>query len=316
MRKLFFFALISVGYTQSMAQSNYDRQAQNREYQRISQATQRAYSVPSSTPTTSTYRPPTSTTSNSSSSSSNSSSGNTSSGVSITPATSSSWGDGGKFQRQQNAIYAKDQADLIVYQKRVKEFERLTVNIPKNEENYQKLVNIALSVGLSGGLAYSLNAAYEPRKNSAYYVDPLKYYVPPPTVIELPRLAKNDQTLYDKYTIKAEELRKKKDYKNLIEMYKNAYAISPDPSLMYKIGMAYFYNFGNFNQALTAFLTAEKSPILKNESSNSLANDIQRRIGSCNLFLNNLSESRNVLLKEYNKEKYKWSAIELSYAYY
>lgn len=139
----------------AIAQTEYERQAQNREYKRLQEATQRAYHVPSSTPSSSTYKSPSSTSSSpsstSSSSSSSSSSGSRSSGGTIMPASGNvNIGGSDRVNRQEAAGKRNEQraADRkLIVDRDVAKFKELlnASSIPKDPEHHNDLWLLAQS---------------------------------------------------------------------------------------------------------------------------------------------------------------------------
>ncbi len=127
MRHLFTLLLASCSTT-AIAQPStyYDRQAQNREYDRLHEATTRAYSVPSSS--SSGYKSPSSSYSSGSSSSSSSSSYRSNAGGTIAPASRNTWANTDHYDwqvRQGEKIAAANASRAAAYEASVSRYRAL-----------------------------------------------------------------------------------------------------------------------------------------------------------------------------------------------
>lgn len=145
MKKLFIILVLIVS-NWSTAQDEAQRR-QTAEYQRLSQATQRAYAVPTSTYTTPTYRSSVSSGSQSSSSSYNSRSSNSATTYSNS-GNDNSWADYSHINRQ-NKAGAYNDALITAFEGKQALMEALIKErkLEKIKENYQDIYNCALDAG-------------------------------------------------------------------------------------------------------------------------------------------------------------------------
>lgn len=156
MKKLLLFTVLSISDI-CLAQTEAQRR-QNIEYKSLSQATQRAFSVPQRPATNiSTYK--SSVSSISSSSSSNSSNQSSSANSYSSNNDSYSWAMTGQFERKQKlgaAIDAKNKKSMDAYNSNVAIVEGCYKKFPKNKENYQQIFNCAISSGCDYYIAYRI----------------------------------------------------------------------------------------------------------------------------------------------------------------
>ena len=159
-----------------------EQRRQNAEYKRLSQATQRAYSVPTSTYTPPTYK------SNASSGSQNSSYSNSSSSSSSSTITNNSnnysWADYSKINRQNQA--ARRNQDLIdAHEVKVNRMQQLLKerNITLSTENWAKICQAGIDAGFDQYMVGRLYGKYDPSYRPDYIMDSNGRLIrnPPPT---------------------------------------------------------------------------------------------------------------------------------------
>ncbi len=81
----------------------------------------------------------------------------------IMPASANYWGDGGAYQRRQNAYESRVQARADAYNAKKDRFLQLSANVPKNEANYKQLVRLAVQAGFDEYTAGRINGLYAPK---------------------------------------------------------------------------------------------------------------------------------------------------------
>jgi len=86
---------------------------------------------------------------------------------SITPASPSYWGDGGAYQRRQAAYEKKVQDREDAYKARMNRFLSLSASVIKNEDNYERLNQLAVDAGFDYYTATRINGLYAPKYDAA-----------------------------------------------------------------------------------------------------------------------------------------------------
>lgn len=80
---------------------------------------------------------------------------------SILPASSNDWTDGRYAREKANREYRENEKQNI-YDMKLKSYNQLSANVPKNYENYDKLYNLATQAGFNYYEATALTAKYKP----------------------------------------------------------------------------------------------------------------------------------------------------------
>ncbi len=96
-----------------------------------------------------------------------SSGGSSSSNISISPASPSYWGDGGAFLRRQAAYEKRAQDRLDAYNSKMSKFLSLSAAVAKNEDNYERLNQLAVDAGFDYYTATRINGLYAPKYDAA-----------------------------------------------------------------------------------------------------------------------------------------------------
>ena len=87
--------------------------------------------------------------------------------VNIPSSSSSSWGDGGAYQRRMAEYDKRIQDRQDAYNRKENRFLELSANVPKNDDNYELLVKLAMDAGFDGYSAGRINGLYAPKNDPA-----------------------------------------------------------------------------------------------------------------------------------------------------
>ncbi len=161
MKRTAFLITLSLTSTICLSQTYYDRQAQNREYQRLQDATQRAYNVPSSSSSSSSFKSPSSGSYSSPSGTSSSSSSSGAGGTILPPQPYFNWGATDNYDRQVR-LAAQRERDAEVRQAALdagkSAFSALISKkgLARTEGDYFDLMLVGMRAGYDGNVIFSV----------------------------------------------------------------------------------------------------------------------------------------------------------------
>ena len=90
-----------------------------------------------------------------------------SSNTTVLPTSSSSYSAyADEHQAKMEAYDRKEKARSDAWEEKERKFAALSANVPKNEENYRKLVALAEEAGFDYSYALRMNSAYKPKEDS------------------------------------------------------------------------------------------------------------------------------------------------------
>ena len=91
----------------------------------------------------------------------------------ILPASSNDWSDGRYEREEANRIYRENEKQKM-YDMNLKSYKRLSADVPKNSQNYDRLYNLAIEAGFKH---YEATELLEPYKSAPVY-QPAEVYKP------------------------------------------------------------------------------------------------------------------------------------------
>ena len=285
---IFVLTISNLGLAQTEAQRR-----QNLEYKSLSQATQRAFSVP-----TSTYVPPTYKSNVSSGSQTSSSYNNSSSNNSSTVTSSSdnySWADYSHINRQKQA--EKRNQDLVdAHEIKVNKMQQLLKerNISLTKENWAQINQAGIDAGFNEYMVSRLYGKYDPSYRPDYITDSNGNIIrnPPPTAPQSVRdLDSSKKQIFDDLISKARQ--EKNDYTR-IYLLESALKNFNDPGVQFELAKLYLQR-QSYLDARSMLHDCEHNKISENKPSTKAIKHLEGYI--------------SLLLSEYQFAEYRYANI-------
>jgi tetratricopeptide (TPR) repeat protein len=218
------------------------------------------------------------------------SSGSRVTGVSTT--SQNSWGDGGAFQRRQAAYEEKVKNREDAFNAKMNKFLSLSANIAKNEDNYDKLNQMAVDAGFDYYSATRINGLYAPKNDAA-------------------SIEKRNVKEFDRLVSVADEKLARNWIPEAIYSYRLAVMSKNNPFIRKKIGDLLCF-IGEYHEAYNAYKEIEESGITPRPSKDE--NDYN--VGKAVLMNCDYKEAIVYLEKSWAGNKNYLNGIALSYTYF
>ena len=145
-------------------------------------------------------------------------------------------------QKKMEYYTNKENQRLAAWEEKERKFELLSADVPKTEENYQKLIALAEQAGFEPYDAMRMNGRYAPK------------------VVRLPVLTPYQQQLFDNYKELSYDYRKAKSYNLYVNVVQQALNISDDLHLRSQLASVYRYDLLDYNAAANEYHLIHQSP--------------------------------------------------------
>jgi len=148
-------------------------------------------------------------------------------------------------QRKMDYYNNKENERLAAWEAKESKFRVLSADVPKNEENYYRLIELAEQAGFDYYDAMRMNGRYAPK------------------VVELPVLMSDQQEKFDKFKEMLHSAQEKRDFNGQIIALEQAINISPDLILRSSLASLYSAVRQDYEAAAIQYELIHKSPVTR-----------------------------------------------------
>lgn len=199
-----------------------------------------------------------------------------------------------EHQAKMAAYDAKQKAITDAWEAKESRFRELSADVPKNEANYNRLVELAEQAGFDYYDATRLNGRYKPK------------------IIELPQLMPFWKQKYDAFISKADDCKINKWPEVEVNYLQHALTLLDDPAIRFRAAGIYFNDLKNYDSAAAQYDYIQRNPVTNKPS----ISTVYYNWGKAALMANDFATAIHVLgvYREFHKDED--ASFYLSYAYF